>query len=111
MPNISVPARTPFRLDRAALGAGLGLAGHLLAFAVGYLAARLARPSQGGGFADLAAAVFGFFGVELLVALTCVVTGVLLLVRGRRDLGSGLLLGWFVGAVASWAFVQVESVS
>jgi len=38
--------------------------------------------------------------VEALVAIACLVAGVVLLVRGRRDVGAGLLAGWFVGLIA-----------
>ena len=40
--------------------------------------------------------------VVLLVTLACLVGGIVLVVRGRRDLGCGLLAGWAlgVGAVA-----------
>jgi hypothetical protein len=105
----ALPAQSAFRPGPAILGFVLGLGGHVLAFVVAFLAARLATPSPGGGFEDVAAAVSTFFGIELLLALVCLIGGVLLLVRGRRDLGTGLLLGWLVGAVASWIFVQGQS--
>jgi hypothetical protein len=93
------------------LGAALGIAGHLLAFGVGLLAARLVQPSAGGGFEDIAAAVVSFLGAELLVALCCLVGGGVLLARGRRDLGTGLLLGWLAGALAGgvWLWLRARS--
>jgi hypothetical protein len=106
---MTASTRPAFRIAPAVLGFTLGVAGHLLAFALGYLAARLARPSPGGGFEDVASAVFTFAGIEFLLALACLIGGVLLLLRGRRELGTGLLLGWLVGAVASWIFVQAQS--
>ncbi|HZN73428.1 MAG TPA: hypothetical protein VFC00_17300 [Micromonosporaceae bacterium] len=88
------------RPGRVVLGAVLGLVGHALAFVAGIVAAGFVEPSEGGGFEDLAAAIGTFFIVEALVAIACLVAGVVLLVRGRRDVGAGLLAGWFVGLIA-----------
>jgi hypothetical protein len=95
-------APVPQRTGRVVFGVLLGLAGHALALAVGYVAGRVVGVPAGGGFQDLAAVVVGFLGTELLVALACVVAGTLLLARDRKDLGAGLLVGWVLGAVAIW---------
>lgn len=91
----------------AVLGALAGVAGHLLAFGAGLVAGAIARPSPGGGFEDLAAAVVTFLAAQLLVALVCLVGGVVLVVRGRRELGYGLVAGWVLGAVAAWLVLRV----
>jgi hypothetical protein len=85
----------------------LGIAGHGLAFGAAFLAARLVRPSPGGGFEDLAAAVVTLIVVEVAVLLA----GVVLVVRGRRDLGGGLIVGWVLGAVASWLLIRNRTIS
>jgi hypothetical protein len=90
-------------------GAFLGVAGHALAVGVGFLAGRIARPSPGGGFEDLAAVVVSFLVTEVVVALACLVGGAVLIGRGRRDLGAGLILGWAVGALATWALIRLRS--
>lgn len=85
------------------VAAVLALAGHALAFGGGFLAARVVAPSEGGGLEDVAAAVVTFFGVELVLALACLIVGVVFLVRGRRPAGLGLIGGWVLGLVATIA--------
>jgi hypothetical protein len=86
------------------LGALIGIAGPALGIAAGHLAGRLVKPSRGGGFENLGAAVLAFLGTEIVVALVCLVTGVVLIVRGKRDWGAGLIVGWALGAFATgWA--------
>lgn len=98
---IDAPASVPaFQTRRFLLAVLLGLAGHLLAYGAALVAARFVEPSAGGGFEDLAAAVTVFIGIELVVTLACLVGGVVLLVKGRRDRGAGLLLGWLLGVAA-----------
>lgn len=101
------PSAPAFRTSRFFLAMLLGFGGHLLAYGGALLAARLVEPSQGGGFEDLAAAVSVFVGVELLVALACLVVGITLIVKGRRDRGAGLLLGWLIGVVAVFVAISV----
>jgi hypothetical protein len=92
---------------RAIVGVLLALAGHALAFGAGFLAARLVKPSSGGGFEDLAAVIMVFLGVEVLVALACIIVGIVLIVRGRRATGVGLIAGWALGLVASVITIQI----
>jgi hypothetical protein len=98
----------PMRMSRMILGAVLGVAGHALAAGVGFVAGRSLEPRAGGGFEDLAAVAVGFLGTELVVALACLVGGIVLLARGRRDLGVGLLVGWVVGAAVAWFLIGVR---
>lgn len=81
------------------------LAGHALAFGAAYVAANLTTPSAGGGFEDLAAAVGVLVFGEIMVGLVCVIAGIVLIARGRRDLGLGLAGGWALGLAAGWALV------
>jgi hypothetical protein len=99
------PRTSAFAPGRALAGAVLGLAGHAVAFGAGFLAARLTAPSAGGGFEDIGAAVGAFLLVEILIGLTCLVTGTVLYVKGRRDFGLGLVAGWVVGVIAAWVLV------
>ena len=105
----SLPTRPPFQLSRVITAFVFGGAGHVVALVAGFVAGRLTRPTPGGGFEDLVAVVSTFFGIEVLLALTCLIAGILLLVKGRRDLGAGLLLGWLLGGVAIWIFVAIQS--
>lgn len=90
----------------AILGGLAALAGHALAVVAGFIAGRVARPAPGGGFQDLAAVVVTFVVVELVVALLCLVGGVVMAVRGRRGLGYGLVAGWVLGAAAVWLLLR-----
>jgi len=97
-------AATPsFRGARLALGAALGLLGHLAVFAAGYLAARSSTNAD--GFGDLAALAAVLVLGEGAVFLVSVVAAVVLAVRGRRDLAIGIAAGWLAGAVAFWLLV------
>jgi hypothetical protein len=104
---VSEPAAASpaFSAGRAIFGVVLGLAGHVLAFVAGFVAARVTSPSAGGGFDDIAAAVGALLLGEIVTGLVCLVGGAILFVRGRRDLGLGLAGGWVVGAIATWAFL------
>jgi len=95
----SAPASS-LRPGRLLLGILIGLMAHALPFGAGFLATRIVKPSPGGGFEDLGAFVVAFFGTELLIALASLITGIVLVARGRRDTGLGLIIGWLVGAVA-----------
>jgi hypothetical protein len=96
--------RSPFDTKRAILGAAIGLAGHVLAFAVGFVFGAV-TPAGPGGFSDLAAVVTAFFLVEIVVGLGCLIGGGLLYRSGRRELGFGVLVGWIAGLVLAWAFI------
>ena len=86
-------------------GLGLGLGGHALAFLTGFIAARLVEPSEGGGFEDIAAVAVSFLAVEALVAMVALAAGITFAVKGRRELGLGILLGWGAGVILIIAFV------
>jgi hypothetical protein len=103
------PSQAPFDRKRAIVGAVIGLAGHALAFAVGFVAAAVTPAGSGGGFSDLAAAVSAFFLVEIIVGLGCLIGGGLLFRSGRRELGVGLLGGWVVGLVLAWAYIFLSA--
>jgi hypothetical protein len=97
------------RFSRFLLGVVLALAGHALAIGVGFLAGQFVEPAEGGGFEDLAAVVLSFLAVEAVTTLASLIAGVVLLVKGRRDLGAGLLVGWVLGVGGVWLFIQVNS--
>jgi hypothetical protein len=107
----SLPIRPAFQISRVLTAFILGVAGHVVALVAGFIAGRLTKPNPGGGFEDLVAVVSTFFGIEVLIALTCLIAGILLLVKGRRDLGAGLLLGWLLGGIAIWIFIAIQSAS
>jgi hypothetical protein len=103
------PARaSTFSPGSVLLGVLIGLAGHALAFGAAFLAGQVVEPSGGGGFEDVAAVALTFLGIELLVTIASLVGGLILLVRGRRQLGAGLMLGWLLGAVAGWIFIWAQ---
>lgn len=93
-----------FRAGRAGLGAAIALAAHVLVFVAAYLAPRLVG-AEGTDMQDLAAVVGTIVLGQGLVALACLIVGIVLVVRGRRDLGAGLLLGWLVGGLLIWFVV------
>ncbi|WP_020522077.1 hypothetical protein [Catelliglobosispora koreensis] len=89
-----------FNVRRGLAGLLLGLGGHALAFLAAFISARVVEPSEGGGFEDIAAVALTFLTVEALHALASVIGGIILIVKGRRETGYGLLLGWFIGLMA-----------
>jgi hypothetical protein len=99
----ALDATSSFRGTRLAIGAVLGLLGHLIVFAAGFLAAR--STSNTDGFNDLAALAAVLVIGEGTVFLVSVVAAVVLAMRGRRDLAIGLACGWLAGAVAFWLLV------
>jgi hypothetical protein len=103
MAPAAVDATSSFRGARLAIGAALGLLGHLIVFAASYLAARSTTNTD--GFNDLAALAAVLVIGEGTVFLVSVVAAVVLAVRGRRDLAIGLACGWLAGAVAFWLLV------
>ena len=85
--------------------AGIGVATHVLAFAVAFAVERL---WQGGeDFEDLGRAAFAFVLTEIVVGLVCLVGGAALFRLGRREAGLGLLSGWVVGLVLTLVFFGV----
>lgn len=91
-------AEQGFRVGRLIQGLGLAVIGHALEFGAGFLTGQLVEPSPGGGFEDIAAVVGVFLLVGLVVGLVSVITGFVWIARGKRDLGTGLLVGWLLGA-------------
>jgi hypothetical protein len=80
------------------LAALLPLLGHLLAFAAALFAAQVVRPSAGGGFSDLGAAVSAFFVVQVLLAVICIGLAVYYLTRNQRPMGVTVAASWLIGA-------------
>ena len=107
MTDTSAATRS-FSVGRLLLGVLIAVAGHALTFGAGFLAGRLVTPSPGGGFEDIAAVAMTFLGAQLLLALGCIVAGLVLARRGRGDLAAGLLIAWALGAAAVVAFLFVQ---
>jgi len=99
----ALSAIPPFRGARLALGAVLGLLGHIVVFAAGFIAARSTTNTE--GFRDLAALATVLVLGEGAVLVVSVVAAIVLAVRGRRDLAVGIAAGWLAGAVAFWLLV------
>jgi hypothetical protein len=97
------PDAPDFAGKRAGVAALIGVATHLLAFAVALVIAQLSKGGE--GLRDLGAAVSAFFLIEIVAGLACVVGGGVLFVRGRRDIGMGLLAGWVLGMVFTAAYL------
>jgi hypothetical protein len=81
----------------AVIGVAIGLGAHLVVYGLAFLAGALVEPGQD-GWEDLVAVVGTLLVGEALVAVAAIVVGVMLIVRGRRALGAGLLVAWLVGA-------------
>lgn len=103
MASEALATASSFRGTRLAVGAVLGLLGHLVVFAAGFVAARSTTNTE--GFDDLAALAAVLVIGEGAVFLVSVIAAVMLAVRGRRDLAIGLACGWLAGAVAFWLLV------
>jgi hypothetical protein len=103
MASPAIGATPAFRGTRLALGAVLGLLGHVVVIAAGFVAARSTNNTD--GFRDLAALATVLVIGEGTVFLVSVVVAVVLAARGRRDLAIGLATGWLAGAVAFWLLV------
>jgi hypothetical protein len=73
------------------------LAGHACSVVVGWLAARIAVPSVGGGFEDLGAAVLGFLLVQAALAVVCIGVTIFYLARNDRPRGLTVAASWLVG--------------
>ena len=95
-----------FRAGRAIVGVIIGVFAQALVLgAAAFLAGRLVKP-QGGGFEDLAAVLSTLVIGEVVVALSCLIVGIVQIVRGKRDLGAGLIVGWLVGGVVGFLVLQ-----
>jgi hypothetical protein len=88
-----------FDVRQGAHGLVIGLAGHAVAFLFGFIAGQLVEPSEGGGFEDIAAVALIFLGTEVLLGAAAVTATIMLVLRGKRDLGFGVLAGWLVGVI------------
>jgi hypothetical protein len=76
------------------------LGSHALVAVAAFVAGQVVRPSAGGGFEDLAAVTLVLLLAEIVVGLGCLTFGIVLFVKGKRDLGLGLVGGWLVGLIA-----------
>jgi hypothetical protein len=92
----------PFSGGRLLLGALAAIGGHLLAAAAAWIAGRVVEPASGGRFEDIAAVVGVLALGEIIVFIAALVASILLFVRGRRDLATGVITGWVAGMIA-WA--------
>jgi hypothetical protein len=88
----------PFRVGRALLGFLIALVAHAVLLGIAVVVVRT-TPS-GEGFADLAAFLSVLLIGELVILVGSLVTGIVLIARGKRDLGTGLLVGGFLGVIA-----------
>ena len=82
---------------RAAVAGGIALAGHAVSLLAAYLAARVVKPSSGGGLEDVAAAAVTFLGTQVVLGLGCLVVSAVVFRKGRRFTGLGLIGGWLLG--------------
>ena len=91
----------PFRMTRVFLGILYTLIGYTVVVAASAVAAQLNAGGGNSGWADLAAfaSVLVIGGGAVIVG--SIITGVIMLGRGRRDLGAGLLIGGLLGVVAA----------
>jgi hypothetical protein len=89
------PTAQRFRTSRLLLGTLIGIGEHVIVLVAAWLAGHLVKPQEG-GFDDLVAVLVVVIGGELLVAVVSVVVGVIVIARGRRELGIGVLAGWLV---------------
>ena len=94
-----------FRGFRVVLGALIALAAHALTFIAALMAGRIVG-SEAADMRDLGAIVGTLVVGQALVALACLAFGIVLIVRGKRDLGVGLLVGWLLGSIAGWLVIQ-----
>jgi hypothetical protein len=96
-------ADRPFRAARALVGVLLAVIGQAMVIGAAFLAGRVADAGAG-DMRTLGAVVGTLLGGELVLLLACVVVGIVLIARGRRDLGAGLLAGGALGALtfATW---------
>lgn len=83
----------------AVIGVAIGLGAHAVVIGLAFLSGTVVEPSPGNGWEDLVAVITALLVGEAIVALACIVVGTVLIVRGRRALGIGLLAAWLAGFV------------
>lgn len=88
------PNPRPIRGGRVALGIGAAVLAHILSIALGLgVGAALSGGDQ------LSGALLTILIGQVLVFVACIALGIVLLVRGDRGIGLGLLIGWAVGVL------------
>ena len=94
----AVTETQPFRVGRFLLGFLYALIAHAVVVGVAVVLARVTP--AGDGFADLAAFLSVLLIGELAILVVSLITGIVLIVRGKKDLGTGLMVGGFLGVIA-----------
>ncbi len=95
MTYVQPKPRRPIERRRVTIGVGIAIAAHLLTL----------LPMLG-VFADTGAAIAGaflFFVAQVILFVTLLVVGIVRTVKQDGGLGVGLLIGWAVGLVISFA--------
>lgn len=87
-----------FRVGRVLLGFLYALIAHALVIGAGVVFARTAPAGE--GFTDLANLFTVLFLGEFAIIAISLITGIVLLVRGKRDLATGIIVGGLLGVVA-----------
>jgi hypothetical protein len=95
---VSEIAPPRFRSSRAITGFVFAVAGYALVVGVAWLAGRVAKHVPGGVGYNETFSMVVLLGTPM-VALVCLIAGLANVMRGRRDLGIGLLAGMLVGPV------------
>jgi hypothetical protein len=93
---------------RAAVAGLIALGGHAVSLLAAYVAARVVKPSAGGGFEDVAAAAVTFLGSQVVLGLACLIVSAVLFRKGRRYTGLGLIGGWLAGLLIVLILSQVS---
>jgi hypothetical protein len=88
----------PFRVGRALLGLLIALVAHAVVLGAAVVVAQTTPADE--GFADLAAFLSVLLIGELAILAGALVAGFVLIAKGRKDLGTGLLVGGFLGVIA-----------
>jgi Ca2+/Na+ antiporter len=99
--GVPPPNPRPIRGSRVAIGIGAAIGAHVLSIALG-----IGIGALGIGFGalftasdHLGAALAAITIGQLLVFVGCLAVGIVLLARGDRGIGLGLLIGWAVGVI------------
>ncbi|HET8662248.1 MAG TPA: hypothetical protein VFM55_25115 [Micromonosporaceae bacterium] len=88
----------PIRGSRIALGAGAAIAGHLLTVVIAVaVGAVLGYEDDDAVGTTMAVA----FGSQALLFVACLVASLLLVTRGDRGLGIGVIIGWAAGLMVT----------
>ncbi|HZN19924.1 MAG TPA: hypothetical protein VFB84_17315 [Micromonosporaceae bacterium] len=88
----------PIRSSRIAVGVGAAVAGHLLTVVLGVaIGAALGNEDYDAVGTGLAVALGG----QVLLFVACLVASVLLVTRGDRGLGLGVIIGWAAGLMVT----------